>query len=81
MATPLDKQDIKLRTKISLSPKHCFVKLTFRFTMNDWLMIGHVLVFAEGILHNNGDDDDDVVGDNDDSFKNSKDKTSETTLR
>ena len=50
--------------------------------MNDWLMIGHVLVFAEEILHNNDDDDDDdVVDDNDDSFKNSKDKTSETTLR
>ena len=58
------------------------MKLTFRFTMNDWLMIGDVLVFAEEILHNNDDDDDDdVVDDNDDSFKNSKDKTSETTLR
>ena len=33
--------------------------------MNDWLMIGHVLVFAAEILHHN-DDNGDVVVDNND---------------
>lgn len=31
------------------------LKLTFRFTMNDWLMIAHVLVSAAEILHHSYD--------------------------
>lgn len=41
------------------------LKLTFRFTMNDWLMIAHVLVSAAEILHHSYDNGD-VVDDNDD---------------